>query len=102
MASTELLLLSILRVFVEVAGYTLIGQGILGLFAGKSRDTNFVYRLMKIITGPPIGLVRLITPRLIIDKHITFVTFFLLFWLWIGLAVAKRYVCISQGLDCAA
>jgi len=101
MASTELLLLSILRVFVEVAGYTLIGQGILGLFAGKSRDTNFVYRLMQIITGPPVKLVRVITPRLIIDKHIPFVTFFILFWLWIGLAVAKRYVCVSQGLNCA-
>ncbi len=102
MASTGLLLLSILRVFVEVAGYTLIGQGILALFAGKSRDTNFVYRLMQIITGPPIRLVRLIMPRLIVDKHIPFIAFFILFWLWIGLAVAKRYVCMSQGLNCAA
>lgn len=100
MASTELFLISVLRALVEVAGYTLIGQGILALFAGKNRDSNFVYRLMRVITDPPVKLVRWITPRIIIDKHIPFVTFFLLFWLWIGLAVAKRYVCAAQGLAC--
>lgn len=102
MASPELFLISVLRALVEVAGYTLIGQGIVALFAGQSRDKNFVYRLMKTVTDPVVKLVRLITPRLIIDRHIPFVTFFLLFWLWIGLAVAKRYVCAVQGLACGA
>jgi hypothetical protein len=100
MASPELFMISVLRVLVEVAGYTLIGQGVLALFAGKSRDTNFVYRLMQTITRPPIKLVRLITPRFVVDRHIPFVTFFLLFWLWIALAIAKRQVCIVQGLNC--
>jgi hypothetical protein len=27
-------------------------------------------------------------------------TFFLLFWLWIALAVAKRYLCGLHGLVC--
>lgn len=102
MASPELFLLSVLRALVEVAGYTLLGQGIVALFAGRNRENNFVYRLMKIITGPAVKVVRFITPRLIIDRHIPFVTFFLLFWLWIGLAVAKRYVCAAQGLACGA
>jgi hypothetical protein len=99
MISPELFLISIFRVIVEVAGYMLLGQGILALFAGKSRDTNVIYRLMQIITNPAVKLVRMITPRFIIDRHIPFVTFFLLFWLWIGLAVAKRYVCVAQGLS---
>lgn len=102
MASPELFLISVLRALVEVAGYTLIGQGIVALFAGRNRDKNFVYRLMKTVTDPVVRLVRLITPRVIIDRHIPFVTFFLLFWLWIGLAVAKRYVCAAQGLACGA
>lgn len=100
MASPELFLISALRVLVEVAGYTLIGQGIVALFAGQYRDRNFVYRLMKTITDPAVKLVRLITPRVILDRHIPFLAFFLLFWLWIGLAVAKRYVCAAQGLAC--
>lgn len=100
MNSPELFVISLLRVLVEVAGYTLLGQGVLALFAGRSRDTNVVYRLMQTITNPVVKTVRVITPRFIIDKHIPFVTFFLLFWLWIGLAVAKRYVCLAQSLNC--
>jgi len=100
MTSIELLLLSIARALVEVAGYALIGQGVLALFAGKKRDDNFVYRLLAVVTAPVIRAVRLITPRFIIDRHLPFVAFFLLFWLWLGLAFAKRYVCMVNGLDC--
>lgn len=101
MNSPELLLISILRALVEVAGYTLLGQGVLAIFAGKGRENNVVYRLMQTVTSPAVKAVRLITPRFIIDRHIPLVTFFLLFWIWIGLAVAKRYVCVAQALNCA-
>lgn len=96
----ELFVISVIRVLVEVALFTLLGQGVLALFAGKGRERNVVYRLMQTITGPAVKTVRAVTPRFILDPHIPFVTFFLLFWLWIGLAVAKRYVCISNGLAC--
>lgn len=101
MASPELLLISIPRALVEVAGVTLIGQGVLALIAGESRDGNFIYRLMRTVTRPAVRLTRLIMPRAILDRHIPFVTFFLLFWLWIGLAAAKRHLCVAQGLSCA-
>ena len=100
MSSPELFAISILRVIVEVAGYTLLGQGVLAVFAGRSRDANVVYRLMQTITNPAVKLVRMITPGFVLDKHIPFVTFFLLFWLWIGLAMAKRYICMTQNLNC--
>lgn len=100
MNSPELFLISLARVLVEVAGYTLLGQGVLYVFAGQSRDKNIVYRLMQTITSPAVKLTRMLTPRFIIDRHVPFVAFFLLFWLWIGLAVAKNYVCLTQGLDC--
>ncbi len=77
---------------VEVALFSLIGQGILHLFAGASRDKNVVYRLFKVITSPVTKIVRAITPRFIVDSHINLVAFFLLLWLWILLALAKRYV----------
>jgi hypothetical protein len=100
MNSPELFVISLVRVLVEVAGYTLLGQGVLAIFAGKSRDQNIVYRLMQTVTAPAVKSVRYVTPRFIIDKHIPFVTFFVLFWMWIGLAMAKRYVCVAQGLVC--
>lgn len=100
MTSMELLLLSIVRALVEVAGYALLGQGVLALLAGKRRQDNFVYRLLQVVTSPVIKVVRAITPRFILDRHLPFVAFFLLFWLWIGLAFAKRYVCVVNGLAC--
>lgn len=96
----ELFFVSVARVLVEVALFTLLGQGVLALFAGKTRDRNVVYRLMQTITGPAVKTVRFVTPRFIIDRHIPFVAFFLLFWMWIGLAIAKRYVCLTNGLAC--
>lgn len=95
-------MLSAVRVLVEVAGYALLGQGVLAIFAGKSRDTNIVYRLMQTVSMPAVKAIRIVMPRFIIDKHIPFITFFVLFWLWIGLALAKRYVCAMQGLNCSA
>jgi hypothetical protein len=102
MTSPELFLISMMRVLVEIAGYTLLGQGLLAVLAGKSRDSNVVYRLMQIISSPAVKLVRRVTPRQIIDRHVPFVTFFLLFWLWIGLTFAKGYVCVTNGLQCGA
>lgn len=96
----ELFLISVARVVVEVALFTLLGQGVLALFAGKSRDRNVVYQLMQTITRPAVKAVRFVTPQFIIDRHVPVVTFFLLFWLWIGLALAKRYACVSNGLAC--
>lgn len=102
MNSPELFLISAVRALVEVAGYALLGQGILAIFAGKTRDENFAYRLMKTVASPAVRLVRMIAPRFIIDRHIPVVTFFILFWLWLGLALAKRLVCTAQGLACVA
>lgn len=90
MANPEILLISILRAIIEVAMLTLLGQGILAFLAGSRRQSNPIYQLFGLITRPAIRAVRFITPGVILDKHIPFVTFFLLFWLWIALAYAKR------------
>lgn len=100
MANPELLIIGILRALTEVALLTLFGQGLLALLAGARRTTNPVYRVFQVVTKPVIQAVRFITPKLVIDKHIPIVAFFLLFWLWIGLAAAKRYICVAQGLNC--
>lgn len=96
----DLLLVSILRTLVEVAGLALLGQGILAVLAGGQRDSNVLYRILQTITRPVVRAVRIATPRLAMDEHIPIITFFLLFWLWIALAVAKRMLCASHGLQC--
>lgn len=100
MFSIELFVVSALKALVEVAALSLLAQGVVGLLAGKSRQDNFVYRLLLIITSPVTRLVRFITPRVVADSHIGLVTFLLLFWVWVGLIYAKSYVCSVQHLVC--
>ena len=76
------------------------GFPMLALLAGSRRATNPVYRLFQVVTAPVIRGVRFITPRLVIDRHIPVVSFFLLFWLWILLAYLKRIVCVANQLNC--
>jgi uncharacterized protein YggT (Ycf19 family) len=100
MVQFEILVISILRVLIEVAGYALLGQGLLAVLAGARREQNIFYRILTTITQPVIRMTRAITPRFVVDAHVPFVAFFLLFWLWLGLAVAKRYLCVTNGLQC--
>lgn len=96
----DLFLISLLRVLVEVAGYALLGQGVLALLAGQRRFDNLFYKILQTVTAPPVKAVRKIAPRFILDVHIPFLTFFVLFWLWIMLALARRYLCALHGLQC--
>jgi hypothetical protein len=96
----DILLVSIARALVEVAGLFLLGQGVLWLFGPRARDGNFIYDLFKKGTRPITKLTRAIAPRFVHDAHIGLLAFFILLWLWLGLAFAKRYMCVSQGLQC--
>jgi len=98
----DIQLVSILRALVEVAGFSLLGQGVLGVLAGKYRDQNLFYRVLRIVTQPVVRAVRFITPRFVIDAHIPMLSFFLLFWLWVVLALVKRHLCGLHGLACGA
>jgi hypothetical protein len=82
-------LVIILKALAEVALFAFVGQGILYLFAGAKRESNFVYTMFKTLTSPVTKIVRLITPRFIIDQHITFLAFFLLLVLWVVLTISK-------------
>jgi hypothetical protein len=79
----------ILKALTEVAGVAMIGQGILWVIAGAKRDQNLVYGIFKAITSPVMKVTRWITPRVILDRHLGLVAFFLLMVLWLGLTVAK-------------
>ncbi|MBN9423720.1 MAG: hypothetical protein BGO63_04015 [Candidatus Accumulibacter sp. 66-26] len=100
MAPIELTIISILRTLVEVAGMSLLAQGALFVLAGGGREKNAIYRLFRVVTRPAIRLVRRIAPRVVVDRHIPFVAFFLLFWLWIFLAYARRAICVANALSC--
>ncbi len=80
-------LLRAAKAIVEVAGFAYLGQGLVALFAGAKRDTNVVYQIFRIVTGPVTRATRFIAPKFIPDRHIPFVAFGLLLWMWMFLLV---------------
>jgi hypothetical protein len=100
MSHPELLILGVLRALVEVSMLFLLGQGLLALLAGSRRHDNTMYKLFVIVTAPVLKAMRKITPRQIIDKHLPFIAFAVLFWLWIALAYFKKLYCDANLLQC--
>lgn len=90
-----LLFIQMLKAIIEVALFAFVGQAILYIMAGAKRDTNFVFTLLKMITSPMTTIVRFISPRIIIDRHIPLATFILLCTLWIGLTVVKVQILLQ-------
>lgn len=79
----------ILKALTEVAGIAMLGQGVLWVVAGAKRDTNPIYAIFKTIASPVMKVTRWITPRVILDRHLGLVAFFLLMVLWLILTFAK-------------
>jgi hypothetical protein len=73
-----LLFVSSVKLVAEIALLALAGQFLLGLLAGQKRETNFFYKLLQVLTGPFTKGMRLITPRIVVDRHIPLATFLLL------------------------
>jgi hypothetical protein len=97
---TDLLLLTIAKALAELAGLFILGQGVLFVLAGRNRESNLFYQILKTVTRPVYRLVRLVTPKVVVDRHIPMVTFILLFWLWVFLTIAKIQVCLGYGDVC--
>ena len=79
----EVLLIVIVKALAELAGLFLLGRGMLYLLAGHKRDTNLFYQVICIVTNPVIRLTRLLTPKVVIDRHVPFAAFLLVAWIWV-------------------
>lgn len=99
---TELLLFIVVKALLELAGLFLIGQGLLYVLAGQRREQNWFYQLFKILTRPLTAFARLITPKLVVDRHIPLVAFLLVIWAWLFLLLwVLPEMCGSPTIDCA-
>lgn len=93
-------LVSILKGLLEIVVLTMVGRGLLFILAGRTRETNVVYKAFGVVTDRVNAVVRAITPRFIIDAHVPFVSFFLLLVLWVAVLVTK--VVLWKQLTAAA
>ncbi len=96
----DILALTILRAFVEVAGFFLVGQAALHVLAGAGRERNAVYRLFRLLTKPVLAATRAVLPKAVPDRFVAVIAFVTLFLLWVGLAYARAAVCITRGGVC--
>ena len=94
-----LLLVSSLKLIAEIALFGLLGRWLLGLLAGAKREQNLFYQALSMLTNPFTGLVRRITPALVVDRHIPLVTFILLFWVWFFALSEKVQLCRANPLQ---
>jgi len=93
-----LMLLDILKALLEVAGFALLGQGLLFLFAGSKRQGNVVYQGLSVVTRPVLRLTRFVTPRVVLDRHLGLVAFLLVALAWFFVLVEKQSVCTEGAL----
>ena len=92
-----LTLVVVLKALAEVAGLALLGQGILFLLAGASREQNVFYRVIQTITAPIIRFTRMITPRFVPDRQIGLAAFFLVAGIWLALTIVKVLLVLEMA-----
>ena len=95
--STAEILLRVIKAIVEVAGLAYVGQAILVVFAGGLRDQNLFYRIIRTVTDPVTRATRFLMPRFMPDRHIPWIAFGLLFWIWVFTIVGIVYVRRTAG-----
>ncbi len=82
----------LLKGAVEVALLLVQARSMVFAMSLGRHDQNPVHRVLKLATRPVDRLARVMSPRLILNQHLPVVSFFLLFWLWIALVMAKVWI----------
>jgi hypothetical protein len=84
-------LLGTIQLVVAIALMALVAQAVLYVLAGRNRDKNLFYQIVRIIPSPFVKLFRLLTPKVFEDRVIPFATFCGLaaIFLWLAFAIPK-------------
>ena len=94
-----MLTVSAIKLLVEIALMALAGQFVLGLLAGRRRDSNFFYRVLQVVTSPVVKGVRRIAPRVVLDRHLPLASFVLLASIWLVVTMVKIDLCVRIGIE---
>ena len=94
-----LIVASIFKLLAEIALMALLGQGVLALLAGAKREQNVFYQLLQVLTRPFVAGTRMITPKVVLDRHVPLVAGLLLFFVWVAATMAKISICVQIGME---
>ena len=93
-----LLLVEAVKLVCEIALMALAGQWVLGLLAGAKREQNLFYQVFQIVTRPLVRGARLISPSVVLDRHLPLVAFLLLAFAWLVATITKIDICVQMGV----
>ncbi len=88
-----------IKLIAEIALLALAGQWLLGLLAGAKKEQNLFYKVLQTIGSPFVRVARLVTPKLVLDRHVPLVAFFLLVFVWLAATIYKIQTCIQIGVE---
>jgi hypothetical protein len=88
--------LVVLKALIEIAGLALIAQFLVGIFAWGRRHENPIYRLFQVIASPVTRVVRLVTPKVVLDQHIPLATLVVLVFAWIATVYGIATACAAD------
>lgn len=88
--------LLIAQTLVLVAGLALLGQGLVGAFSWSRRRQNLLYRLFELIALPVVRVVRLVTPKVVLDRHVPIAAFVIMLIAYFWLGFEHRDACKAQ------
>ena len=94
-----LFLVSSVKLIAEIALMALAGQMLLGLLAGAKRDSNLFYQVLQVITNPVVKGVRVLTPRVVLDRHIPIAALGLVAIVWLVATIGKISLCVRIGVQ---
>ena len=91
--------LVVAKALIEIAAVALLAQFLVGIFAWGRRNENPIYRLLQLIASPVTRLVRLLTPKIVLDQHIPLTAFLILAIAWIATIFAIAHSCAIEPMQ---
>lgn len=85
-------LIAALRAIIEMLGLSLLALGFLHVISGARRGGNPIYQLFALLTRLPLRLASRLLPTGTPSWLVGVLCFTLLFTLWIGLALLRRFL----------
>jgi hypothetical protein len=98
---SALFLLRVVKLVLEIALLALVGQGVLFMLTrafGGDPAGNVFYRALGVVVSPFVKLVRLVTPKFVVDRHIPWAVLGLLVAAYVATLAGIVNTCVSAGL----
>ncbi len=90
---------NVIKLIAEIALLALLGQWVLGLLAGARKDQNLFYQILQIIGRPFVAIARILSPKVVLDRHVPLVAFLLLFFVWLAATLYRIRTCLEIGVE---